>query len=203
VTEDVYVFVTSKSGELEQWVLFDDGTGLVDGSLVRRFDVGTQSEGCAADDEHGVLYVGEEDVGIWRYAAEPDAGESRQLVDQTGAGGHLSADVEGLTLYYASDGGGYLIASSQGDNSYVVYERDGSNDYVGTFEIAPGGGIDGTEITDGVDVTNADLGGAFPYGLFIAQDTYNPGGHQNFKLVPWDTIADAFPTPLTIDTGYR
>lgn len=30
------------------------------------------AEGCVVDDETGALYIAEEDVGLWRYAAEPD-----------------------------------------------------------------------------------------------------------------------------------
>ena len=64
LTGKFYVFVNSKSGVVEQWELVDAGGGLVDGLLVRSFDVGTQTEGSVADDERGVFYIGEEDVGI-------------------------------------------------------------------------------------------------------------------------------------------
>ncbi|MBF8284011.1 MAG: 3-phytase, partial [Anaerolineales bacterium] len=111
-----YVFVNSEQGEVEQWELFDDGNGKVDGKKVRAFDVGSPTEGCVADDEFARFYVGEQTVGIWRYGAEPEAGATRTSVDATGPAGHLTADVEGLTLYYASDGSGYLIASSQGSS---------------------------------------------------------------------------------------
>lgn len=43
---------------------------------------------------------------------------------------------------------------------------------------------------DGIDVTSASLGPAFPHGVFVAQDNENDGGHQNFKLVPWQAIAE-------------
>ncbi len=47
-----YVFVNSKNGEVEQWQLFASGAqkGKVDARRVRTFDVGTQTEGCVADD---------------------------------------------------------------------------------------------------------------------------------------------------------
>ena len=44
--------------------------------LVRDIAVGSQAEGCAADDELGQLYVAEEDVGLWKYSAEPAAASS-------------------------------------------------------------------------------------------------------------------------------
>jgi hypothetical protein len=64
-----------------------------------------------------------------------------------------------------------------------------------------GNGIDGTSDTDGIDVTRAALGEAFPKGLFVAHDGQNDVGHQNFKLVPWQAIAGAFAPPLLVDTG--
>jgi 3-phytase len=187
----LYYFVTSKSGEAEQWELSDNGGGKVNAKSVRRFKVGTQLEGCVADDELGHLYIGEEAVGIWKYGAEPDSGENRVQVDRAGAGGHLVADVEGLTIAYGKDGTGYLIASSQGNNSYVVYRREQNNAYVKSFSITASNGIDGVEDTDGIDVSMANLGPAFPQGVFVAQDGINDKGNQNFKLVPLQFIISA------------
>ena len=199
-TGDLHVFVNDKDGVNVQLRLGDDGAGLV-AEEVRRFDAGDQVEGCVADDELGAYYVGEEEVGIWRYGAEPDAGEERSQVDATGAG-HLTADVEGLALYRGGGGTGYLIASSQGDSSFAVYRRDGENEYVTGFEVVDGDAIDGVSGTDGIEVTGAALGPAFPAGLFIAQDGDNAGDNQNYKLVGWDAIALAASPALVIDTSY-
>lgn len=196
-----YVFVTSTSGGVEQWELFGTSTGKVDARRVRSFSVSTRAEGCVADDLLGRLYVGAETVGIWRYGAEPNAGAERTLVDTIGSGGHLVGEVEGLTIYYTSSGG-YLLASSQGNSSFVAYERTGTNAYLKTFTIGAGNGVDGVSGTDGIDVTNISLGPAFPQGLFVAQDTANDGGNQNFKLVPWQSIAQAGSPPLSIDPSW-
>lgn len=188
-TGTFHYFVTSEDGQVEQWELFAAGDR-VDGTRVRSLRVSSdQLEGCVADDELGRLYVGEEENGIWRYGAEPGDGDARTRVDTTGSGGHLVADVEGLTIAYGQGEEGYLVASSQGDNSYVVYERGGENTFVRRFQIREGNGIDGTEDTDGIDVTTADLGAAFTDGLFVAQDGENDGGNQNYKLVPWGAVA--------------
>lgn len=197
-----YVFVNSGSGAVEQWELFDNGTGKIDGKRVRTFSLGSKTEGCVADDVHGVFYISEETVGIWKYGAEPGAGTDRVLVDSVGTGGHLTADVEGLTMYYTSTGAGYLLASSQGSNAYVAYHRDGSNAYVTTFTIGAGNGIDAATRTDGIDVTNVNLGQAFPAGVFVAQDIYNDGLNQNFKLVPWDAIVNVTGSSLSMDTTW-
>jgi len=91
-TNKYYAFVNDKNGQVEQWALFGDQNGKVDAVRVREFDVGSQTEGMTADDQLGHLYVGEEDVGIWKYGAEPtdpadDA--NRVLVDSANGGGHL------------------------------------------------------------------------------------------------------------------
>jgi 3-phytase len=186
-----YYFVNSERGEVEQWELFDNGAGAVDATRVRSFGVGSQTEGCVADDQLGHFYIGEETAGIWKYGAEPSAGDARTSVDTTGAGGHLVADVEGLAIYHGRGGSGYLIASSQGSSSFVLYRREGDNAYVATFTIAAGDAIDAVSETDGIDVTSADLGPAFPQGVFVAQDGKNDQGNQNFKLVPWRAITAA------------
>jgi 3-phytase len=195
-----YAFITSETGLTEQWELWDNG-GKVDGRFIRSFNVGSQTEGCVADDELARLYVGEENVGIWRYGAEPDDLSPRILIDRTGSGGHLTADVEGLSIYYGANGTGYLIASSQGSSTFVVYRREEPHQYVTTFAIGAGTGIDAVNGTDGIDVINVSLGPSFPMGAFVVQDDENDTGNQNFKLVPWQSIANA--VNLTIDTAWN
>lgn len=194
-----FVFVTDNDGTmLQQWELFGRGSQ-VDARKVRTLTIGSRSEGCVADDELGALYVTEEDIGLWRYGAEPTAGVTRTKIDTTERGsGHLTKEVEGVAIYHASGGAGYLIVSSQGSNDYAVYERGGENRYLTRFSIA-GGSIDAVTETDGIDVTNFDLGGAFSEGMFVAQDDRNDSGNQNFKLVPWDVIAQSSFSPLAID----
>jgi 3-phytase len=182
-----YVFVTAQSGEVRQWRLFRRGRK-VDARLVRSFQVGSQSEGCVADDVFRRLYISEESVGIWRYRAEPGAGLGRARVDSTGGGGHLVADVEGLAIARGRGGGGFLAASSQGNDTFVLYQRR-SNAFVKTFRIVAGDRIDGVSDTDGIEVTTARLGPLFPRGVFVAQDGNNSPHHQNFKLVPWLAVA--------------
>lgn len=187
-TEKFYYFNANKQGVLEQYELFDNGSGRVSANRVRQIKLNGQLEGCVADDELGYLYVGEEHAGIWKYQAEPEASLERTRVDMVGPAGHLVADVEGLTLAYERDGKGYLIASSQGNSTFAIYRREDANSYVKSFRIIAGGKIDGVTETDGIHVTTANLGPPFPKGVFIAQDGVDDRGKQNFKLVPWHTI---------------
>ncbi len=187
-TGKVYAFVNSEEGEVEQWELIDDGSARVSGEQVRSFAVDSGTEGCVADHETGQLYLGEEERGIWKYGAEPDAGDTGRLMVEASDSGPLVPDVEGLAIARGADGAGYLIASSQGDNSYAVFEREGDNRYVGSFRIHDGGDVDGTSDTDGIDVAATPMGPSFPTGVFVAQDGENDDGTQNYKLVPLDRI---------------
>src|SRR5688572_26953197 len=105
-----YAFTSDRDdGRVEQWELFDNGAGRVDGRVVRTFDAGGTVEGMVADDETGALYAGEETGGLWKYGAEPTAGTARTMIDTTDSGGRLTADLEGLGIYYAAGGAGYLL----------------------------------------------------------------------------------------------
>lgn len=196
-----YYFISAKSGITQQYEIEDGGGGNATGRLVRQFDAGKQTEGGVADDVLGWLYVGEEEVGVWKYGAEPGAGSARVEVDHTKRGGHLTADVEGMALYYTSDGKGYLIVSSQGNSTFAVYTRDHDNRFLGSFRVNAGGAIDNVSSSDGVEVTNFPLGPRFPKGLFVAHDAANSGARaSNFKCVPWESIAGAL--GLTIDATW-
>lgn len=195
-TGKYYVFINDKSGAVEQWELFDNGSGLVDAALVRTLKVDSQVEGCVADDLLGYFYLGEERQGIWKFAAEPNAGNEKTLIDSTDKKtGNLTAEIEGLTIYYLNETEGYLIASNQGNNTFTVHDRAGENEFLGRFQIVANEAlnIDPVYDTDGIDVVNVPLGTIFPYGLFVVQDGENidPDENQNFKLVPWENIAHA------------
>src|SRR5688572_4903606 len=197
-TGTYYFIAPDFDGVTEQWEVRDGGDGQVAGSLARTFNVGTLTEGCVADDLLGHLYMAEETTGIWKYGAEPDAGDARTLVDSTD-GGNLVDDVEGLSLYYAGPDLGYLFASSQGESRVAVYEREGDNAFLGKFDVAANGTIDEVTGSDGLDITNFPLVGPFGAGLFAIHDTDNEGADaSNVKLVSYGAIASAL--GLVIDT---
>lgn len=186
-TGKLYYFINNKSGGVEQYELFEV-SGKLDAKKVRTFNLGSQVEGCVADDETGYFYIAEETVGIWRFSAEPDGGTTKIQVDKVGGVGKLVADIEGLTIVYKPDGK-YLIASSQGDSNYVVYKINGdSYQFVRKFAIETNGSIDGTSDTDGIDAYYGNLGPSFPNGIFVVQDGANSGGNQNYKYVPLQQI---------------
>lgn len=187
-TGKTYVFITTKKGYFHQYELIPTKKGRVDMVKVRSVSIGSQSEGIAADDQTGYLYVAEEDVGLWRYQADPQSGTKRISIAKVGDS--LVDDVEGVTILKAGLRKGYIIVSSQGNDTYYVYDRKSPHAFRGGFQIVAGKGMEGTEATDGIDACGEDLGPDFKGGVFIAHDNRSSkGGGSNFKLVSWATIA--------------
>lgn len=179
-----FVFVNNRDGVVRQFAIVPGSSG-VSLEFAREIHVGGGVEGMVADDELGLLYVGEEEAGIWRYDASPTGDTKRELVCAVKPVGELTRDIEGLALYKAGSGAGYLIASSQGSDEYFAFDRRPPNAPLGRFR------IDGVTHTDGIEASSADLGGAFPKGVFVAQDDDNKPQNQNFKLVPFERIESA------------
>lgn len=183
----LFGFVVLKDGRIDQ-VLIDLSAPSPRVTTVRSMKLGTQAEGCVVDDRTGLLYVAEEDVGLWRFAADPAAPATATPIAQVD-GKTLVADAEGLALAPAGRTGGYLVASSQGDNAYTLYRLPGVT-YAGRFRIG-GGTIDGSSDTDGIELALGDFGPAYPKGLLVAQDGDNAPDTQNFKYVSWAQVLKA------------
>lgn len=189
----IHVFVNGKEGIVEQYQLVENDS-TVTFQLLHKYHAEGQVEGMVTDEERGLLYVGEEDGGIYVYTIGSD--KPRTRIDHSGEENpDLQYDIEGLALYINEDGSGYLISSSQGNNRFAMYDRH-TYAYLGFFEVVAGDAIDGVRETDGIDVIAKSLGAQFPKGVFIAQDGFNTKDGidvpQNFKIVSWSEIVEAF-----------
>lgn len=190
------VIVNGTDGQVRQVRVEEGPDGKFKATEEKRFGVATQTEGCVVDDEKGVLYLGEEGKGIWRFDLAPGATEGKLIA--TAPSAMLAPDVEGLTLLREGPVT-WLIASSQGDSSFAVWRVDGPEPlFKGRFSAVGGNGVDPVTGTDGV----AALGGAVgPYGegLVVAQDDVDSDGEgqsaararQNFKLIDWRAVKAA------------
>lgn len=189
--DEIMAFAAIKDGSIRQMRL--DLTGDAPrATIVRTMKVGTQIEGCVIDPASRSLFVGEEDVGIWRFFADASASVTGTLV-AAADGKQLVADVEGLALIQTG-GRSLLVASSQGDNAYVVFgvpaDPAAALPMLGRFRIAAGK-YGATQETDGIELMLGDFGPDYPEGLFVAQDGDNAPAAQNFKLVGWREIRAA------------
>lgn len=193
---EVIAVMNSEGGQVRQYRVSDkDGQPAL--TEERVFEVGSQTEGCVIDDVAGVLYVGEEAKGIWRYSLDPATGSARTQL-AAAPSEMLKPDVEGLTLL-REGAKTWLIASSQGDSAFAVWRVDGAQaEYRGRFSVMPGGGADAVTGTDGIAALGGPVG-TFPEGLFVAQDDVDTEGEttgggrtrQNFKLVDWRAVKAA------------
>ena len=191
----VEAFINDKDGTFQHYRIGLDGDKFT-ASLLRSFQVATQPEGCVADDANARLFLGEERRGVWTTSADAARPDALSMVLPVGP--HLTADVEGMAIYRKAGSAantGYLVVSSQGDSSYVVLDAAAPYKLRGRFKVGFNlpAGIDGTSETDGLDVTSANLGGAYAQGMLVIQDGYKrlPDGPQNFKYVAWEAVAKA------------
>jgi 3-phytase len=189
--DDFYLIANSKTGEIRIWSIEVDLAGAPVSRLVRELRVGSQPEGCVVDDDADVLYVGEEDVALWRFDFDPSASATPEKIAAVD-GQRITADVEGVTIM-RDRGRKYLIASSQGDNTFPVYRIEGdAHVYLGRFTVIANETIDAVTQTDGVDAWSGPIG-TFPEGLVAMHDHSDapPRGQQNYKLVDWREIRRA------------
>ncbi|WP_326522516.1 myxosortase-dependent phytase-like phosphatase [Archangium lipolyticum] len=196
-----FAFAGGATGVVQQFELTAQTDGGVVSNPVRTLNVGGAVVGLAVDDAQRTLYVVQQGVGIWQYGAEPDTADARTSVDAV-TGGGLSQPLGGVALYKASGVRGYLLAASGGDNSVRIYERAPSaHTFRGSVTLAADGGIDAVDRPRFVVASNLALGSRFPLGMVAVHDSANFTGNENFKLVPWPAIANAFTTPLVVDTA--
>ncbi|MGH9040407.1 MAG: phytase [Acidimicrobiia bacterium] len=226
VTGGFYAFVVDRYGTIKQLELTDDGAGKVAFNEVRQIYVEPrppdgnrdQTEACVADEVTKSFFLAEQDWHIWRYGAEPTdptGTADRVMVDkEVTEGGHFTREAEGLAVVHGPAGESYLIASSQkaymnhpeGNGAFTVYRGTAPYDFLHHVKVVTSGAADGCENTDGIDAVFANLGPAYPKGIFICQDNDNDApvpGNMNFKYVRLDdmvTLADG-PAPTTTTTG--
>jgi 3-phytase len=167
----IYAIVGRKTGPADgylfQYKLEDDGQGKVKGTLVRKFGKYSgkkEIESIAVDNQLGYIYYSDEQYGVHKYYADPSSGNAElSLFASTG----FVSDHEGISIYQTSDTTGYILVSNQQKNTFMVYPREGANGDVNNYPLLAEIPVSTIE-SDGSDVTNVNLGPAFPKGLFVA-----------------------------------
>lgn len=209
VSEKFYAFATQNgTWNVAQFELVanDDKIGWIKIRTItlEADDDDKHAEGIVVDQEYGKTYIAQEEVGIYTLDAEPGGSPADIALDENDliaeeGDDNLVEDLEGMTIYYKNDGTGYVFISSQGNTVYGVYDRTDNahkNSYLTSFIIVDDmEGIDGTQHTDSIDVTNIPISDQFPHGAFIAQDGTDTAASPddvgtNFKWVKWEDIAE-------------
>lgn len=191
-TGRVAAVVNYKSGDVIQWEVTEQG-GTLALSYLRHLSVPSQPEGMVSDDRTGLLYVGEEDAAIWQFPAWPEGGDAGRVIATVPSECFPVDDIEGLSIY-DGPGGHYLVASSQGIHRAVLFDLSmAAPACVGLVGVEAGEVIDGVTETDGLDVTAAPLGDAFPAGMMVMMDDQNEMFTTGFKYISFADILAQLP----------
>jgi 3-phytase len=191
---EIFAIVSPKNGPREnylaQYRLSDDGQGRVKATFVRYFGAFSgmaEIEAVAVDDALGYVYYADENAGIRKYHADPDAPDAARELAWFGRTG-FKANQEGIGIYTRADGTGYIVCTDQlpGSSEYHLFRREGEPGRPHEhreIKVVRGG----ADSTDGLEVTSSGLGPRFPMGVMIAM---NSAG-KNFLVYRWEDVAGA------------
>ncbi len=182
----VFAIVGRKNGPEKDYLWqYRLGTseGRVTADLVRKFGrfSGTKEiEAIAVDDAHGYVYYADENIGIRKYHADPDAGDEELALFGTEG---FAADREGISIYAKDEKQGYILVSDQESGSFNIYNRIGTIDQphlhhlIGKINLA-------VNESDGSDVCSLALNETFRCGLFVAMSN-----DRTFQYYRWEDLA--------------
>lgn len=183
----IYAIVGRKTGPADgsylwQYLLEDDGRGVVKATLVRKFGIFSgkkEIEAIAVDDALGYVYYSDEGYGVRKYYADPAKGNA-ELASFARKG--FRKDHEGISIYPTSDTTGYIIVSDQQTNHFHLFTREGSaghphlHAFVKKVHLA-------TLESDGSEVIALPLNQTFKKGLFVAMST-----DKTFHYYRWEDL---------------
>lgn len=116
-----FMFLVGEEGHGEQWLVSDANTSVAQPKLIRRLSTPPNSEYCQVDDQQSVMYINEENVGIWAYQAHPEADLIRNPVALMQPFGQLSQSAAGMALVP----GGLLVLDSEAKTLHAYQNNDG------------------------------------------------------------------------------
>ncbi len=186
---EIFVIVSRKKGPsgryLWQYRLQDEGSGTIRLTRVREFGEWSgegEIEAVAVDDALGYVYYSDEQFGIRKYHADPDAANSNKELAVFGTEG-FAEDREGISIYAINDGTGYIIVSDQQANEFRIYTREGAPDNPHNHKLVKIVNL-ATKSSDGSEITNSVLNNVFSAGLFVAMSD-----DKTFHFYAWPAIA--------------
>lgn len=183
----IYAIVGRKNGPkggdyLWQYELHDNGKGIVQADLVRKFGKFSgikEIEAIAVDDALGYVYYSDEGFGVRKYYADPAKGNEELAV--FGANG-FKQDHEGISIYALTDSTGYILVSDQQANMFHVFTRNGAAGNPHDHQLVRSVHLS-THESDGSEVTTAPLNAVFKKGLFVAMSD-----DKCFQYYRWEDL---------------
>jgi len=198
----VFAIVGRKEGPsgsyLWQYLLEDDGTGNVKGTVVRKFGLYSgvkEIESIAVDDQLGYVYYSDEQYGVRKYLADPDAPNANEELGIIYTQDYLD-DNEGISIYCVDEKTGYILVSDQSANRFRIYPREGKLAVIDPEDPDDNEPAEphlhklikivnvSTNNSDGSEATSIALGPNFPKGMFVAMSD-----DKTFQIYKWEDIA--------------
>lgn len=183
----IYAVVGRKTGPklggyLWQYLLEDNGQGIVKGTLIRKFGKFSgkkEIESIVVDDALGYVYYSDEGFGVRKYYADPAKGE-----EELAAFGRkgFKQDHEGISIYQVTDSTGYILVSDQQTNRFHIFSREGSNGNPHQHALLKTVHLSTLE-SDGSEVVARPLNAIFSKGLFVAMST-----DKTFHYYRWEDL---------------
>ncbi|MCK9503085.1 MAG: phytase [Porticoccaceae bacterium] len=104
------LFAVDTQGMVHQHIIYDNRRQALVNIAVRSFIGATDSQACAVDDNTGSLYLAEEGLGVWRYAANPETDASRQPVALVSPHGAVAGEIADIAV---ADSGELWVLSAE------------------------------------------------------------------------------------------
>ena len=127
-----FMFLVGEEGHGEQWLVADAASPLAQPKLIRSLSTPPNSEYCQVDDKQSLMYINEENVGIWAYQAHPEADLIREPVALTQPFGKLTESAMGMAIVP----GGLLVLDSEAKTLHAYVDNDGKLQHQAEFPLA-------------------------------------------------------------------
>lgn len=198
----IFAIVSRKEGPVDkylwQYLLEDDGSGNIKATKVRAFGKYSglkEIESVAVDDQLGYVYYSDEQYGVRKYYADPNAPNADKELGIIYTQDYLE-DNEGISIYCIDDKTGYILVSDQSANKFRIYPREGTPEVIDIED--PEDNVPArphlhkllkivdisTNNSDGSEITSASLNEKFPRGMFVAMSD-----DKTFQYYSWADIA--------------
>jgi 3-phytase len=196
-TGNVYAIVGRKTGPTDgtylwQYLLGDNGSGVVTARLVRKFGQYSglnEIESIMVDDRLGFVFFSDEGVGVRKYYADTLRGNAElALFAREG----FSVDHEGISLYETSDSTGFILVSDQGSDRFHIFPREGAGGNPHKHPDLRSVRVLANE-SDGSENTSFPLGPNYPRGLFVVMSTDRTFHYYLPEMILGDSLLNLIP----------
>lgn len=175
----VSLYLLDERGTAEHWLVVD-AEGKPHAKLLRRVPIAPNSKACAVDDDQDLLFIAEENVGIWALGASEESSPGRVAVDMQQPFGQLPESVESMAVLPQ----GLVVAMAETPQLLTYSTRNGRFSRLKLIELR---NIHEPEVVKAAYLPNQKL-----LSLVVSDEK---AGHHHLDL-PWEIPANKSSSPL-------